>query len=140
MQRLVGFRETLAEAGVSLPDEYIKYFQLSREGIREKLRELFDLPEPPTGIFAPSDDLAIRVIHRAREIGIQTPRDISVVGFDDIDIAEHVDLTTISQSLFESGHMAVELLLARLADPGRPIQQIKIQVRLKERGTTRQLD
>lgn len=138
-QRLAGFRETLAEAGVSLPDDYIKYFQLSREGIREKLRELFDLPEPPTGIFAPSDDLAIRVIHRARELGVQTPGDISVIGFDGIDIAEHVDLTTITQSLVESGHMAVELLLARLADPGRPIQQIKIQVRIEERGTTRRV-
>jgi DNA-binding LacI/PurR family transcriptional regulator len=139
VQRLEGFRETLAEHGVSLPGDYIKHCQLSREGIRDKLRELFELPQPPTGIFAPSDDLAIRVIHRARELGIQTPADISVIGFDGIDIGEHVDLTTITQSLVESGQMAVELLLARLANPGRPIQQIKIQVHLEKRGTTRSL-
>ena len=58
-------RACLADAGLSLPDEYIKYFPISRKGIREKLQELFELPNPPTAIFAPADDLAIRVIHGA---------------------------------------------------------------------------
>jgi DNA-binding LacI/PurR family transcriptional regulator len=138
--RLVGFREALAENGISLPDEYIKYFPVSRRGIREKLQELFDLPEPPTAIFAPSDDLAIRVIHRARELGFHTPQDISVIGFDGIDVAEHIDLTTITQSLAETGQIAVELLLSRLADPGRPVQQVHIPVHLEIRGTTRSLN
>ena len=138
--RLQGFREALADAGLTLPDEYTKYVPISRKGIREKLRELLALPEPPTAIFAPADDLAIRVIHGAHELGLHTPRDISVIGFDDIDIAEHVDLTTISQSLVKSGEMAVELLFGRLEDPGRPIQQIQIGVHLQERGTTRRLD
>jgi DNA-binding LacI/PurR family transcriptional regulator len=138
--RLNGYRKALAEQGLDLPDDYIKYVPISRRGISEKLRELFELPAPPTAIFAPSDDLALRVIHRARELGIHTPRDLSVIGFDNIDIAEHVDLTTISQRLTDSGQMAVELLLDRLADPNRPIQQIQLQVHLEERGTTRQPD
>lgn len=139
-ERLAGFREALAEHGIALPDEYVRYVPITRVGIREELHELFSLPQPPTAIFAPSDDLAIRVIHRARELGLHTPRDISVIGFDNIDIAEHVDLTTISQMLVESGQTAVELLLARLADPGRAIQQVRFQVHLKERGTTRPLE
>jgi LacI family transcriptional regulator len=139
IQRLAGYCETLAQHGISLPEEYIKYVPVSRKGIREKLRELFELPEPPTGIFAPSDDLAIRVVHRARELGLYTPRDISVIGFDGIDIAEHVDLTTISQQLSDSGRLAVELLFARLDDPQRPVQQLQLQARLVERGTTRTL-
>jgi DNA-binding LacI/PurR family transcriptional regulator len=138
--RLQGFQDTLAEHDVPLPEEYIRYVPISRKGISEQLRELFSLPEPPTAIFAPSDDLAIRLIHRAHELGIHTPRDISVIGFDNIDIAEHVDLTTISQSLVESGQTAVELLLARLGNSDRPIQQVRFQVQLKERGTTRMLD
>jgi LacI family transcriptional regulator len=136
VQRLVGYRETLAAAGIALPDEYIKYVPVSRVGIREKLRELFELPEPPTAIFAPSDDLAVRVIHCARELGLYVPRDLAVVGFDDIDIAEHIDLTTISQGLRDSGQTAVELLLARLSDPKRPIQQVQLPVHLEVRGTT----
>lgn len=140
IDRLAGFREVLAEHGLSLPDAYIKYLPVSRVGIKEKLCELFELPEPPTAIFAPADDLAIRVIHRARELGVHTPRDISVIGFDGIDIAEHVDLTTIDQSLVRSGELAVELLLARLAEPSRPPQQIRIQLHLVERGTTRRVE
>lgn len=138
--RLEGYREALAEYGIDLPDDYIKYVPISRKGIREKLQELFSLAEAPTAIFAPSDDLAIRVIHRARELGVYTPRDISVVGFDNIDIAEHIDLTTISQNLVESGQTAVELLLSRLADSGRAIQQVRFEVHLEARGTTRPLD
>lgn len=139
-ERLAGFRETLSEHGVALPDEYIRYVPVSRYGIEEQLRALFDLPEPPTGLFVPADDLAIRVIHRARELGVHTPRDISVIGFDGIDIAEHVDLTTISQSLVESGRTAVELLMARLTDPDRPVQHIRHGVHLIERGTTRAIE
>jgi LacI family transcriptional regulator len=140
VQRLAGYRDALAEYGVSLPDEYIKHVPVSRKGIREQLRELFELTESPTALFVPSDDLAIRVIHRARELGLHTPRDISVVGFDGIDIAEHIDLTTVNQQLGESGQVAVELLLARLSDPGRPVQQIQIPVHLDVRGTTRHVD
>ncbi len=140
IERLEGFREALAENGIALPNEYVKYVPVSRKGIREKLRALFDQAEAPTGIFAPSDDLAIRVMHRARELGLHTPRDIAVIGFDGINIAEHIDLTTISQMLTDSGQTAVELLLARLLDPGRPIQQIQLPVHLEVRGTTRQLN
>jgi LacI family transcriptional regulator len=140
IQRLAGYRKALARHGLELPDEYIKYVPVSRKGITENLAELFALPEPPTGIFAPSDDLAIRVIHRARELGLHTPRDISVIGFDNIEIAEHIDLTTISQKLIDSGQMAAELLLSRLSDPERPVQHLQMQVHLEERGTTRQLD
>lgn len=140
VQRLAGYRKTLGQNGISLPDEYIKYVPVSRQGIREKLQELYNLPDPPTGIFAPSDDLAIRVMHRSRELGVHTPRDISVIGFDNIDIAEHIDLTTISQRLVDSGQMAAEMLLARLNDPARPVQQLQLQVYFEERGTTRTLD
>jgi DNA-binding LacI/PurR family transcriptional regulator len=138
IERLAGYQEALSENGLSLPDEYIKYVPVSRVGIREKLGELFSLSEPPTGIFAPSDDLAIRIVHRARELGWNVPEDFSVIGYDGIEIAEHVDLTTISQRLTDSGRLAVELLLARLEDSTRPVQQVQLQLQLDERGTTRQ--
>ena len=136
VQRLAGFRQTLAGAGITVPDAYIKYVPVSRQGIHARLRELFELSEPPTAIFAPSDDLAVRVIHHAREMGLHVPRDLAVIGFDDIDIAEHVDLTTVSQRLRDSGQTAVELLLARLSNPQRPIQQVQLPVLLQVRGTT----
>jgi DNA-binding LacI/PurR family transcriptional regulator len=139
IERLAGYQEGLAEYGLGVPEDYIAYVPVSRKGIREKVRRLLERSDPPTAIFVPSDDLAIRVIHEARELGLHTPRDLSVIGFDGIDIAEHIDLTTINQLLTESGKIAVELLLARLSNPGRAIQQIQIQVHLDERGTTRSI-
>jgi DNA-binding LacI/PurR family transcriptional regulator len=59
-----------------------------------------------------------------------------VMGFDDIDLADYLELTTVNQSLDESGRTAVELLLARLADPGRPQQNVRIQLSVVERATT----
>ncbi len=134
--RLAGYREALAEHGIDLPGEYIRSVPVSRKGIHEELRSLFELPVPPTGLFVPSDDLAIRVIHRARELGLHTPRDISVVGFDDIEIARHVDLTTISQMLCDSGQTAAELLLTGLRTPHHSVKQVHLPVRLEVRGTT----
>jgi LacI family transcriptional regulator len=58
------------------------------------------------------------------------------VGFDDIDVADHVDLTTIRQHLDESGRLAAEILLNRVADPSRPPQQINLPLNLIERQTT----
>lgn len=136
LPRLAGYREALAEHGIELPDDYIRSVPVSRKGIHEELRRLFDLPVPPTGIFVPSDDLAIRVIHRARELGLHAPRDISVIGFDDIEIAKHVDLTTVSQMLFDSGQTAAELLLTGLRAPHHSIKQVHLPVRLEVRGTT----
>jgi LacI family transcriptional regulator len=137
IQRLNGFRTTLAENHVLLSDENV--IAVPRQDIRGKVQELFRRGEPPTGLFVPSDDLAIRVMHCAREIGLQTPQDVSLVAFDNIEIAEHIDLTTVSQRLIDSGRTAVEMLLARLDDPQRPVQQIQLQVYLEERGTTRAL-
>jgi len=63
------------------------------------------------------------------------PADLAVVGFDDLDMAEYADLTTIRQHLDESGRLAVEILLSRLADPSRPIQHIQLPLTLVERET-----
>jgi LacI family transcriptional regulator len=137
-ERLAGFREALVEQGLSLPEEYVRYVPISRKGVRKNLQYLLSLPEPPTAIFTPSDELAMRIIHAARESELDVPEDLSVLGFDDIELAETVDLTTISQSLVASGEMAVELLLARLKDSKRPNQIVEIQLKFIERGTTAQ--
>jgi LacI family transcriptional regulator len=63
------------------------------------------------------------------------PEDLAVVGFDDIDMAEQIGLTTVRQSLDESGRMAAELLTAQLADPNRPPQTIQLGLKLVERET-----
>jgi DNA-binding LacI/PurR family transcriptional regulator len=133
--RLAGYQEALAAAGIILPDEYLALAPHSRENARLLAHRLLDLPEPPTAIFAASDNQAVGVLKAARERGLSIPKELAVMGFDDVDIADYIGLTTIRQPLEESGRVAVDLLLARLVDPSRPPQRTRLPVSLVRRET-----
>jgi LacI family transcriptional regulator len=66
---------------------------------------------------------------------LRIPEDLAIVGFDDIDLAEFMDLTTIRQNLDESGRLAAEILLSKMADPSRGLQHIDLPLTLIERRT-----
>ncbi len=134
-RRLSGFRQVLESNGLNLPPEMVRFPAMSYEDIRKEFQHLIQLPQPATAIFAATDDLAIRILRAAHEFGVTVPQDMSIIGFDDIDMAEQIGLTTISQSLDESGRMAVELLLARLNNPSRSVQSNKIGLKVIERET-----
>ena len=134
--RLEGYREALAAAGLDVPGEYLALAPHSRENARLSAHRLLDLPEPPTAIFAASDNQALGVLKAARERGLSVPRELAVIGFDDVDIADFIGLTTIHQPLEESGRVAVDLLLSRVADPARPAQRVRLPLTLIERETT----
>jgi len=134
--RLTGFTQILQEAGLSLPQAYIRSAPYTQEESRQAARELLGLPKPPSAIFAASDTQAMSVMKVARQLNIRIPEDLAVIGFDDIDVAEHVDLTTIRQHLDESGRLAAEILLARINEPNRPLQHINLPLNLIERMTT----
>jgi LacI family transcriptional regulator len=133
--RLEGYREALVASGVVLPGEYVALAPHSRENARLSAHRLLDLPEPPTAIFAASDNQAMGVLKAARERRVSIPKELAVIGFDDVDIADYVGLTTIRQPLEESGRVAVDLLLARLVDPSRPPQRIRLPLTLVRRET-----
>jgi LacI family transcriptional regulator len=133
--RLDGYRKTLLQRGLSLPEEYIKLPVFPPRDPEKQVHELLDLPNPPTAIFAATDELALHVLKVARKRGIRIPDELAVIGFDDIDIAEYLELTTISQSLYESGKLAAEHLITQMAAPSRPIENTFIQLKLIERGT-----
>lgn len=134
--RLAGFRRRVHEAGIALPEAYVRSTQNSMEHARQQAHFLFDLPDLPSAIFAASDTLAMGVLKAGRERGLRAPDEIAVIGFDDLEVADYIGLTTISQSLDESGRVAVELLLARVAEPERPVQQVSLELRVVERETT----
>ncbi len=134
-RRLEGFRYILERHGIVLPDEYIRYTALSHLDVHDEITQWMSLSEPPRAVFAASDDLAIRLLRAAREHGLKVPENLAIIGFDDIDMAEHIGLTTINQSLDESGRMAAELLLSRLGNSTRPIQRIEIGLKVIPRET-----
>jgi DNA-binding LacI/PurR family transcriptional regulator len=133
--RLEGFREALAERGVALPEAQVSLAPHSLESARRSAHSLLDLPEPPTAIFAASDNQALGVLKAARERKLAVPSDLAVIGFDDLEMADYIGLTTIRQPLGESGRVAVDLLLARLADPSRPTQRVRLPLTLVPRET-----
>jgi LacI family transcriptional regulator len=133
--RLTGFRQTLQEAGVQLPKELVRLAPYSQEQTRQAAHELLNLPQPPTAIFAATDFQALGVLKVARQLKIKVPEQLAIIGFDDLDIAEYADLTTISQHLDESGRLAVEILLTQLESPSRPPRHIRIPLSIVERET-----
>jgi len=134
-RRLVGFRQALAKTGITLSNQYVRLAAYSQEQTRLAARELLALHDPPTAIFAATDFQAFGVLKIARSMGIRIPQDLAVIGFDDIEMAELMDLTTIRQHLNETGRIATELLLSRINDPARPVQHIHIPLNIIERET-----
>jgi LacI family transcriptional regulator len=134
--RLSGFSQALQAAGQPLAPEYIRAGSISVEDARRLAGELLDLPAPPRAIFAMSDLQAIGVLKAARQRGLAVPGQLAVLGFDDIEAADYVDLSTVNQSLEESGRVAARLLLEGIREPGRPRQRVHLEVRVVERGTT----
>jgi len=133
--RLAGYRRVLLEAGVTLPDEHIGLAPHGMEQARQQAHRILAVSKPPTAIFAASDIQALGVLKAARERGLSVPGDLAVIGFDDIEMAQFMGLTTIRQQLNESGRIAVELLLTRLANDSRPVQRVTLPLEIVTRET-----
>ncbi|MFZ4658616.1 MAG: LacI family DNA-binding transcriptional regulator [Caldilineaceae bacterium] len=133
--RLTGFQAKLQEAGLPLLDSYVRNAPNDMEAAYTQAKMLLTLAERPTAIFAASDLLAIGVLKASRELGLKAPEEVAVLGFDDLDMADYLGLTTIRQSLDESGRVAVELLFGRLANPLRSVQHVHFPLTIVRRGT-----
>lgn len=134
-KRLLGFQKALQNAGIPLPRQYISHAPNTQEHTLKAARHLLELSEPPTAIFAAADVQALSVLKVASRLGLSIPSQLAVIGFDDIDIAEYLDLTTVRQQLDESGKLAVKILLTRISDPGRKLQHEHLPLSLVERLT-----
>ena len=112
--RFAGYERALAIAGLAPRSDLVALGAHSRYEARELAVRLLSGPRPPTAIFAASDTQALGVIAAAHEVGLDVPGDLSIVGYDDIEAADYVGLTTVRQRLFESGRLGAELLLKEI--------------------------
>lgn len=120
--RFAGFERALSERGVPLRPEYVALGAHGRYRARELSHRLLSSTEPPTAVFAGSDTQALGVLSAARDLSLDVPGDVSIVGYDDIEAADYVGLTTVRQQLFESGRAGAELLLNEIEGPsGGPV-------------------
>jgi DNA-binding LacI/PurR family transcriptional regulator len=135
--RYQGYRQALSEAGIPFEPKYQVEGDRGRDHARVMARELLAMADPPTAIFAASDTHAIGIIDVCHDLGVRIPKDLSVIGYDDIRDAAYVDLTTIDQHLVQSGSEGVRMLFELLADPYSDGQRKQIlSVDLVVRGTT----
>ena len=99
---------------MALPASRVRRGPFGRETAVELTRQLLALRRPPTAIFAASDVQAFGVLDAAARAGLSVPGDLSVIGFDDIELAAAIGLTTVRQPLRESGRVGAQLLLRAL--------------------------
>jgi DNA-binding LacI/PurR family transcriptional regulator len=136
-QRLAGFRRALAKHKVAILPEYVQETRFDRDsGYRSALRLLNMLPRP-TAIFAANDMVALGALLAIRELGLHCPNDVSLIGFDDLELGMFTDpaLSSVHQSGYQMGATAARILLERIAGKkGRP-QQIVLPTELRIRNS-----
>lgn len=141
-RRIEGYREAFIKRGLTVPEELICYVQdeldhFSMENGYITTKKLLESPENVTAIYAASDSLAIGVCRAVLEAGKRIPEDISVAGYDGIEMGEYYNpkLTTIKQPVEEMAKKTIRVLLDVIA--GREDhQQIVFPARLVEREST----
>jgi LacI family transcriptional regulator len=134
--RQEGASRELATAGVRFPDEWIGHGAHGRYEARDLALRMLAGTHRPTAIFAASDTQALGVLAAAHEAGLNVPEDLSVMGFDDIEAADYVGLTTIRQQLFESGRRGAEILLAAIEHRTETAPVARLMPELVVRATT----
>jgi DNA-binding LacI/PurR family transcriptional regulator len=138
-RRLRGYREAYAAIGIDIPDVRVVVGPASIDGGVAVMTSAWEDGLRPTGVLAMSDAMAIGAMRALRDLRLSVPRDVSVVGFDDIDLAPHVDppLTTVHQPIRRKGEEAVRLLLTVVnrRDQAKP-EHRRLETRLIVRGST----
>jgi LacI family transcriptional regulator len=136
--RLRGYRDGLRAAGLAFRDEYVAYGDFYVESGARAAGALLELDERPTAIVTASDMMALGAFRAAAERGLNVPRDVSVVGFDDIQLAGHVQppLTTLRQDKAGLGAQAASALLRLIAGQEARPQTVTLPVELVVRGST----
>jgi LacI family transcriptional regulator len=137
-ERITGYRDALRAASVSVDEALIVRGDFQYESGYRATQQLLSMNDPPTAVFACNDLMAVGAVSAALELGREVPRDLSVVGFDDVRLASFVNppLTTIVQPKYEMGVLAAKMLVERMHDLDMPPRREKLDTSLLIRQST----
>ncbi len=131
-ERRAGYRFALTQAGIVNDPALEVAGDFTIEGGAAAMRRLLALQEPPTAVFAMSDEMAFGALQVARQAGIRVPEDLSVIGFDDHDVSAVVGLSTVRQSVTGAGAMAARFVIETIAEntgPQHAVEDVELVVR-----------
>ncbi len=135
--RRQGYRATLQAAGLSVDPALEVHGDFTMEGGTAAMAELLSRPAPPSAVFAESDEMAFGALRTSRRAGLSVPGDLSIVGFDDHDMADLMELTTVAQPVRAQGNRIAQLLVDAIGHPGETRSEDRtLPTRLIVRGTT----
>ena len=137
-ERVEGYVAALRSRGLAVDPALVRSGDFHHAGGLAATRALLALPQPPTAVFAGSDEQALGAVDAARQAGLRVPEDLSVVGFDDLPVARWASpaLTTVRQPLADMGATAAGMLLARLEGTSLEQPHVELPTRLCVRATT----
>ncbi|HEV7626579.1 MAG TPA: substrate-binding domain-containing protein, partial [Streptomyces sp.] len=125
----------LSGAGHELPDSSVRFVEHGLRPAVAAATAWLGGDERPSAVFAGDDILAAGVLRAADALGLDVPGDLAVAGFDDSELAQAMDLTTVRQPLEESGRAATELLLQRMAG-ATTVREVALRLDLVRRGSS----
>jgi DNA-binding LacI/PurR family transcriptional regulator len=130
--RLLGYLHALRERGLEVKENLICRVEGYPTVNRTSLISYLASDIRPTAVFAANDQIAVALYRAAASVGLRIPEDLSVLGFDNLDISAHLDppLTTIAQQFLVIGRQAAQVLLSRIRGEVMPLQQITVSPEL----------
>lgn len=136
--RLDGFRSAMNKAGLPVDESLLAFGNFHVDGGRDNARVMLDRDDRPTAIFAGSDLQALGVLDAARSLGIQVPAELSVVGYDDLQLAQWSSpaLTTVHQPLTRMAEEAARLVIRMSESELESIPRVDLATRLVVREST----
>ena len=136
--RLKGYKNVLKKYGLPFKDEYIIYGDFNKETAFENSKKLLELQDRPTAVFCSDDYMALGVIEQIKKYNLSVPKDIAVVGFDNIEIGgfSKPALTTVKQPMYEIGKTSSEALLALIKKTRKSPIRIMLKTELIIREST----
>ena len=134
--RLIGLHRAFGETGLLFEPGLVLTSEWNRMGGKQAALQLLSQQKRPTAIFAASDMQAVGVLEAAKELGIPVPEQLSVIGFDGIEISELLELSTIQQPMQEMGEVGAARLMELIDNSAQKPELIRFDTRLVERHTT----
>ena len=137
-KRLLGYKQALTDAQISINSKLIQFCDFSKESNLSAARKLLYAPDPPDAILAFSDQIAVAIMVAAKERGLKIPEDVAVIGFNNEPVDELLEpsLTSIDQPAFQMGYESAKLIIERIEDSSKKITQTVLKSDLIIRNST----